>query len=111
MSDEKTKLSLITSKQEDVLADQNAADYDFGFPIRPALRLGYVEHIIAAKGILKPTPSRMTLIRMIQSGVLQGKQLPHKQLNAEWIVYEDSFIAWVKSLAQAEEMKNEANTA
>ena len=66
--------------------------YDFGFTHRPALRLARVEEILAQTQIIDPVPSRRTLIREIEEGVLAGKKL-----KSGWIVYEDSFKAWVRS--------------
>ena len=84
-----------TDQQTDDAAEQTP--YDFDFPIRRALRLGRVEHILGAQGIIQPPPSRQRLIEMITSGELEGKKV-----GAYWIVYEDSFQAWVRQLSGAE---------
>ncbi len=67
--------------------------YQFGFEVRPALRLRQIEMILRTTRVITPVPSRPTLIGLIDSGVLEGRKLSHG-----WIVYEDSFKAWVKSL-------------
>ncbi len=67
--------------------------YDFGFEVRPALRLKEIELILRRTRVITPVPSRPTLIGLIESGTLEGRKLSHG-----WVVYEDSFKAWVKSL-------------
>lgn len=67
--------------------------YEFGFDVRPALRLREIEMILRRTRVITPVPSRPTLIGMIESGTLEGRKLSHG-----WIVYEDSFKQWVKSL-------------
>jgi len=72
----------------------------FGFAPRPKLRLAKVEELIAQHRIVDPPPSRQTLINWIEEGILDGRLT---QLG--WIVYEDSFIAWAKSLEGEELME------
>ncbi len=67
--------------------------YDFGFEVRPCLRLREIELILQRARVVSPVPSRPTLIAMIEDGRLEGRRLSHG-----WVVYEDSFKAWVKSL-------------
>jgi hypothetical protein len=66
--------------------------YEFGFDVRPAMRLREIELILRRTRIITPVPSRPTLIAMIEDGRLAGRKLSHG-----WIVYEDSFKEWVKS--------------
>ncbi len=66
--------------------------YDFGFAIRPCLRLSRIEEILQQTKIVDPVPSRKTLIRALEQGLLDGKKV-----KSGWIVYEDSFNAWVRS--------------
>ena len=66
--------------------------YDFGFTHRPCLRLSRIEEILKQTRVIDPVPSRRTLIRSIEAGTLDGKKT-----KAGWIVYEDSFKAWVRS--------------
>ena len=67
--------------------------YDFGFTVRPALRLREIEVILRRSRVITPVPSRPTLIGLIECGKLEGRKLSHG-----WVVYEDSFKGWVKSL-------------
>lgn len=66
--------------------------YEFGFEVRPALRLREIERVLRHSRIITPVPSRPTLIAMIEDGRLDGRKL-----SLGWLVYEDSFKAWVKS--------------
>lgn len=66
--------------------------YEFGFEVRPALRLREIELILRRTRVITPVPSRPTLIGLIEQGTLDGRKLSHG-----WIVYEDSFKAWVRS--------------
>lgn len=75
-----------------------AVQISLGFAPRPKLRLGMVETLIKQHRIILPPPSRQTLITWIEQGVLEGRLT---QLG--WIVYEDSFIKWARSL-EAEEL-------
>lgn len=76
----------------------HAVQIEFGFAPKPKLRLAKIEELIEQHRIVDPPPSRQTLIRWIEDGTLKGKLT---QLG--WIVYEDSFIEWVRSL-EAEEV-------
>ncbi len=64
--------------------------------VRAKLRLGEVERLIRKHRIIVPPPSRQTLIRMCEAGELEtaGSQ-PGR---SGWLVYEDSFLEWVRSL-------------
>jgi len=75
--------------EEDLAA---AADYDFGFIVRPGLRLSYVEAVLKSTRLIVPPFHRQTLIRLIKNGTLEGIQT-----RAGWLVYEDSFKAWARS--------------
>lgn len=66
--------------------------YEFGFEVRPAMRLREIEAILRRTRVITPVPSRPTLIGLVEQGTLQGRKLSHG-----WIVYEDSFKDWVKS--------------
>jgi hypothetical protein len=66
--------------------------YDFGFKVRPALRLREIELILRRTRVITPVPSRPTLIGLIECGKLEGRKLSHG-----WMVYEDSFKEWVRS--------------
>ncbi len=67
--------------------------YDFGFAPRPALRLSEIEQILRRHRIINPIPSRANLIELVEDGRLEGKLT-----NYGYIVYEDSFKKWVRSL-------------
>ncbi|MEO6392851.1 MAG: hypothetical protein ABIP75_13470 [Pyrinomonadaceae bacterium] len=67
--------------------------YEFGFSIRPILRLNYVEKILRATRVVVPIPSRPTLIGWLEEGVWEGKKLDYG-----WVVYEDSFHEWVRRM-------------
>ena len=67
--------------------------FDFDFPLRTPLRLCLVEEIIRKQRVILPPPSRACLIEMLEDGRLEG----HKTTFG-WVVYEDSFRKWVKSL-------------
>lgn len=67
--------------------------YCFGFTVRPVLRLTEIEQILKATRVITPVPSRHTLIAMIDDGSLEGRKL-----SCGWVVYEDTFKRWVKSL-------------
>ena len=64
--------------------------YDFGFPVRPTLRLSRVEEILRTTRIIDPLPSRQSLINLIIEGILQGKKT-----RLGYVVYEDSFKQWM----------------
>ena len=68
--------------------------YDFGFEVRPRLRLTRVEDILKQTKVVDPIPSRRTLIRYLEEGkILQGGQ----DDSGYWFVFEDSFKRWVRS--------------
>jgi hypothetical protein len=67
-------------------------NYDFGFTVRPALRLAQIELILKATRVVSPVPSRVTLIKLIDDGTLEGRMV-----GRVWVVYEDSFHKWVRS--------------
>ena len=67
--------------------------YHINFATRPLLRLSAVEQIIRTNRLLVPPPSRPKLVALIEEGRIQGKRTEYG-----WVVYEDSFLAWVKDL-------------
>ncbi len=64
--------------------------------IRPALRMAEVERVIVASGALRKSPSRQTLIRMIERRELDGKLM-----RFGWVVYEDSLESWLAAISPA----------
>ena len=62
---------------------------------RTKLRLSEVERLIKRHRILVPTPCRRMLIEMCEAGTFETA--PHRP-GQSWLVYEDSFLAWVRNL-------------
>lgn len=58
------------------------------------LMLCVIEETIHDHRLMNPVPSRMTLIRWIESGILEGKKTP----SGIWMVYQDSFENFVRDL-------------
>jgi hypothetical protein len=71
--------------------------YDFGFPTRRTLRLCEIEDILKRTRVITPVPSRSYFLNKLDEGTLEGHRTEFG-----WVVYEDSFKAWVKSLQQDE---------
>lgn len=67
--------------------------FDFGFTHEPCLRLYRIEEILRETRIVDPVPSRMTLIRRIEDGTLEGWKV-----RGGYMVTEKSFRTYVKSL-------------
>jgi hypothetical protein len=67
-------------------------NYDLGFGVRPKLRLCRVQEILLQKRVLDPPPSRRNLINLLEEGVIDGKLTSYG-----WVVYEDSFLRWLKA--------------
>ncbi len=63
---------------------------------RPKLRLSEVERLIRINRIIVPPLSRRRLIEMCEDGTL--KIAPRKDPRSRYLVYEDSFLNWVRSL-------------
>ena len=64
---------------------------------RTKLRLAEVERLIRKHRIVVPPLCRSTLIVMCEDGTFEtAGTAPIKKLG--WLVYEDSFLKWVKSL-------------
>ncbi len=63
---------------------------------RPKLRLSEIERLIRKHRIIVPVPSRRTLISLCEDGTLEAA--PRASSHNSWLVYEDSFLAWVKNL-------------
>lgn len=67
--------------------------------VRPVMKLSEIERLIRKHRIMVPAPSRQTLIRMCEAGVFETvSETPGR---SGWLVYEDSFIAWVEKLNAA----------
>ena len=72
---------------------QQTLFYDFGTQIKPQLRLSRIEEILRRTRVIDPIPSRTTLISLCESGTLDGECT-----SFGWLVTEESFKAWVRSL-------------
>lgn len=64
--------------------------------IRTKLRLGEVERLIRKHRIIVPPLGRHTLIGMCEDGTFESVGTGPTRLG--WMIYEDSFWRWVKSL-------------
>jgi hypothetical protein len=62
---------------------------------RPKLRLSEIERLIKKHRVLTPVPSRRILVGWCEDGTFETA--PHRT-GEPWLVYEDSFLNWVKSL-------------
>ncbi len=62
------------------------------FRPRPKLRLAEIERLIRQHRILVPCPSRQTLIRMCEEGILETPT--GSAGRGGWVVFEDSFWKW-----------------
>ncbi len=63
---------------------------------RPKLRISEVERLIRIHRIIIPPPSRRTLVGWCEDGTFETA--PRRSARANYLVYEDSFLSWVKSL-------------
>ncbi len=74
----------------------NITQHLLDLSLRPKLRLSEIERLIRSHRIIIPAPSRRALICLCEDGTLEtaGKKRP----NDPWLVYEDSFLKWLKSL-------------
>jgi hypothetical protein len=64
--------------------------------MRTKLKLTAVQRLIEKHRIVVPAPSRRTLINMCEDGRFETASNPPGPLG--WLVYEDSFWKWVRSL-------------
>lgn len=62
---------------------------------RTKLRLSEIERLIRAHRIVIPPLSRRALREMCESGTLETAP---RRGTRDWLVYEDSFLDWVKQL-------------
>jgi hypothetical protein len=68
----------------------------FDFTPRPKLRLAEIERIIKKHRIIVPPLSRATLVNMCEDGTFETAGVGPTTVG--WLVYEDSFLEWVRSL-------------
>ncbi len=64
--------------------------------IRPKVRLSEIERIMRKERYIVPPPSRTMLLRLIEDGTFETAGSSPTSLG--WLVYEDSFREWVRSL-------------
>jgi len=63
---------------------------------RPILRLAEIDRLIRKHRIIVPPPTRRALTAMCEDGTFDtAGNAPTKM---GWLVFEDSFVNWVKSL-------------
>ena len=74
--------------------------------VRPKIRLAEIDRLIRRHRIIIPPLSRATLLKMCEDGTFETAG--GEPTNIGWLVYEDSFVRWVKSL-DACETKNAAH--
>lgn len=67
-------------------------NFQFSFPISPVLKLSEIERILRRDQIIRPVPSRRTLINWIEDGTLNG-QITSK---GYYVVTVESFECLVK---------------
>lgn len=70
------------------------------FQPRTKIRLSEVERLIKKHRIIVPPPSRQTLIRLCEDGTFET--MGDKPTAIGWLVFEDSFIQWARSLDDGE---------
>ncbi len=63
---------------------------------RPKLRISEVERLIRINRIIVPPLSRRTLLGMCEDGTLA--HAPRRSAKATYLIYEDSFLDWVRDL-------------
>ncbi len=69
---------------------------------RPKLRLSEIERLIRRHRIIVPPLSRRALVALCEDGTFET---PARVPGTTWLIYEDSFLKWVRSLDGDEEFK------
>ncbi len=67
------------------------------------MRLCEVERLIKQHRIIVPPPSRQTLIKLCEDGTLETAG--DRPTVMGWLVFEDSFLAWLRKLDSVDEQK------
>lgn len=80
----------------------------FDFKPRTKLKLSQIEYLIRKYRIIIPCPSRQTLIGMCEDGTFESaghdeEGMP-KPTRFGWLVFEESFLKWAKSLESIKEV-------
>ncbi|MFM9904809.1 MAG: hypothetical protein ACKVQJ_09590 [Pyrinomonadaceae bacterium] len=65
---------------------------------RPMLRLSEIERLIRKHRIIVPPPSRRYLTALCEDGTFETA--PRSSARKCYMVFEDSFVGWIKSLAE-----------
>ena len=65
-------------------------------PRRARMRLSEIERILRKERLVVPPPSRTTLLGLIEDGTFETAG--HAPTRFGWLVYEDSFWKWIRSL-------------
>lgn len=73
------------------------------FVPRPKIRLGEIERLIRKHRIITPPLSRQTLIKMCEDGTFETSGA--KPASVGWLVFEDSFLRWLRSLDEIQSSK------
>jgi hypothetical protein len=73
----------------------------FTFQPRVKMRLSEIERLIKQHRIIVPPPSRQTLIKLCEDGTLETAG--DRPTVMGWLVFEDSFLAWLRKLDCGEE--------
>jgi hypothetical protein len=63
---------------------------------RTKLRLSELERLIRKHRVIIPPPSRQALIALCEDGTFETAG--GKPTSLGWLVYEDSFLEWIKNL-------------
>ncbi len=73
----------------------------FEFSPRVKIRLSEIERLIKKHRIIVPPPSRQTLIKLCEDGTLETAGSGPTLIG--WLVFEDSFHAWLRKLDGADD--------
>jgi hypothetical protein len=71
------------------------------FRPRVKIRLSEIERLIKKHRIIVPPPSRQTLIKLCEDGTFETAG--DRATPMGWLVFEDSFLAWLQKLDKGEE--------
>lgn len=74
----------------------NTTQHLLDLPSRPKLRIAEIDRLIRKHRIIVPPLSRRVLREMCEDGTFET--VGNGPTKFGWLVFEDSFLAWVKSL-------------
>jgi hypothetical protein len=69
--------------------------------LRTKLKLSVVQRLLEKHRVIVPVPTRRTLVNMCEDGRFETAANPPGPMG--WLVYEDSFWRWVRSLDGGEQ--------